>query len=76
MLLLAVLTSALVVNLSPATLFVLTISFALFALFYFTVFPTICHVERTCRQNRTQCGTVVYLNPLMGSMGFAVLLEH
>lgn len=47
-----------------------------FFLFYFTVFPAICHVERTGRQSKTECGTVVYLNPLMGSMGFAVLLEH
>lgn len=72
----AVLTLALAVNLFSATLFVLTLLFALFSLFHFTVFPPICHVERTCRQNRTQCGTVVYLNPLMGSMGFVELLEH
>lgn len=73
---LVMLTLALAVNLSSATLFVLTLSFALFSLFHFTVFPPICHVERTCRQNRTECGTVVYLNPLMGSMGFVELLEH
>lgn len=73
--LLAVMTPAFVVNLYSATAFVLTLLFALFSLFYFTVFPPICHVERTCRQN-SQCGTVVYLNPLMGSMGLAVLLEH
>lgn len=29
----------------------------------------ICHVERTCRQNRAHRGTAVYLNPLMGSVG-------
>lgn len=46
------------VNLSSATPFVLTLSFALFPLFYFTV-PTICHVKRTCRQNRTLCGTIL-----------------
>lgn len=67
---------AFAVNLSSATAFVLTLFFALFSLVYFTVFHSVCHVERTCRQNRTQCGTVVYLNPLMGSMGFVVLLEH
>lgn len=74
--LVAALTPTLTVNLSSGTAFALTLSFALFPLFYFTVFPPICHVERTSRQNRTQCGTAVYLNPLMGSMGFAVLLEH
>lgn len=46
----------------------------LFVLFH--SFPPICHVESTCRQSRTQCGTVVYLNSLMGFMGFAVVLEH
>lgn len=50
-------------------------SFCSHPLVFYSFLP-ICHVERTCRQNRTQCGTVVYLNPLMGSMGFAVLLEH
>lgn len=38
--------------------------------------PVICHVERTCRQNRAHCGTAFYLNPLMGSMGSEVLLGH
>lgn len=38
--------------------------------------PLICHVERTCRQNRAHRGTAVYLNPLMGSMGSEVLLGH
>ncbi len=73
---LAALTPTFAGNLFSVTALVLTLSFALFSLLYFTVFPPICHVEGTRRQNRTQCGTVVYLNPLMGSMGFAVLLEH
>lgn len=73
---LAALTSAFNVNLSSAIAFVLTLLFALFRLLHSTVFPPIYHVERTCRQNRTQGGTVVYLNSLMGFMGFVVLLEH
>lgn len=38
--------------------------------------PLICLVKRTCRQKRAHRGTAVYLNPLMGSMGSEVLLEH
>lgn len=74
--LLAVLTPASAVSLYCAAAFIVTLLFALFSLFYFTVFPPICHVERTRGQNRARCGTEVYLNPVMGSMGFEVLLEH
>lgn len=74
--LLAMLTPAFAVSLYSATALVLTLLFALFSLLYFTFFSPICHMERTCRQNKTERGTVVYLNPLIGSMGFAVLLEH
>lgn len=48
----------------------------LLVLFHSPPLPVICHVERTCRQNRAHCGTAFYLNPLMGSMGSEVLLEH
>lgn len=41
---------------------------ALFTLLYFTAFLPIRHVEKTCRQNRSEPGTG-YLNPVMGSMG-------
>lgn len=70
------LTSVLAVSRSSATMFVLTLLCALFTLFHFTDFLPIPHVEKTCRQNRSEPGTAVYLNPLMGSMGYVGLLEH
>lgn len=71
----APLTPVFAVSRSSPPGFVLTLPCALFALLYFTVFLPIRHVEKSCRRNRSEPGTG-YLNPLMGSMGYAALLEH
>lgn len=47
-----------------------------FVLFHRFLSPPICHLEKICRQNSSDCTAAVYLNPLMGSMGFVALLEH
>lgn len=73
--LMASLTPVFAVSRPSATVFVLTLLCALFTLLYFTAFFSIHHVEKTCRRNRSEPGTG-YPNPLMGSTGYAALMEH
>lgn len=42
----------------------------------FHSFPSNLSCGKDLQAEPPQCGTLVHLNPLMGSMGFAVLLEH